>query len=304
MFKLANQEEQNIFKILVIIIIFTIIIVATSRYIIRWFVVDTVTENFSSMGQEFKQSYQSMNSEFKEKTETFDQKFRHITRRFAEYPKLERVSPYEQVAIMAAENGDLELVKYLIEEQGMSVNTVNVYRTSLVSKASKGGSLAIVKYLTDKGADLDYPNLSGFAPISFAADSKHPDIVKYLLTYDIGWHGENLQALIFKISRKVGVDSHNIVRINQQINSILRFEPRDEQNVYPEYAKRYPGTIDPEYIEILTALEQYIIDHPGSYILKRPMGHNSNLHLVTTVTKQLERARKIFAETSSIGSSQ
>ena len=216
---------------------------------------------------------------------------------------LKRPTAYEQVALLAAEQGDLELLKYFIEEKELSVNSFNAVRSSLVTKAAVGGSLPVVKYLTEKGADIDYPNLNKMGPISFAAYNKYPEIVKYLLTYDIGWHGEHLQSLTTRIADKAGVSSADRCDVYTSINhygDVLFGRRKKIRNVYPEYAKRYPGKIDPDYIEILTALEQYTIDHPACVLKRQPMLID-NSGLARTVPAQLKKARRLFAEADAMG---
>ena len=299
MIKFLRDEEQNIFKKLLVFLVLIIIIFIAGRYVARWVIFNTVVEHFASLGSGFTEAHESMSSEFKEKTEQFEKKFSHVIRGFAnQYPALKRPTAYEQVALLAAEQGDLELLKYFIEEKELSVNSFNAVRSSLVTKAAVGGSLPVVKYLTEKGADIDYPNLNKMGPISFAAYNKYPEIVKYLLTYDIGWYGEHLHSLTIRIADKAGVSSSDRCDINEDINSI--FNKGKLRNVYPEYAKRYPGKIDPDYMEILIALKQSIIDRP-TYMRKRPYMFIDNSGLARKVPAQLKKARRLFAEADAMG---
>ena len=71
----------------------------------------------------------------------------------------------------ASENGNLEIVKYLIEHGAL------IYHS--VVDASKNGHLEVVKYLTDHGANIRNP--LGFLALKFAISHGHLDVVKYLV---------------------------------------------------------------------------------------------------------------------------
>ncbi|MEM9569377.1 MAG: ankyrin repeat domain-containing protein [Bacteroidota bacterium] len=77
----------------------------------------------------------------------------------------------------AAQEGDLELVKSLIE-QGADVNAVDAvfWRTPL-NVSAKAGHFDVVKYLVKKGADVHYKDRTGQTALDRTRDEK---IAKYL----------------------------------------------------------------------------------------------------------------------------
>ena len=73
----------------------------------------------------------------------------------------------------AANNGHLEVVKYLIDK-GADVRAWSDYALRL---AANNGHLEVVKYLIDKGADVRA--LNDYA-LRYAAFNGHLEVVKYL----------------------------------------------------------------------------------------------------------------------------
>lgn len=86
---------------------------------------------------------------------------------------------------VAIENGDLDAVKALIEEEGAKVDTPIEYRESSITplqKASWDGDLPIVEYLLSKGANVNARDTqSKETALSNAVKRGHVDIVKALL---------------------------------------------------------------------------------------------------------------------------
>lgn len=80
----------------------------------------------------------------------------------------------------AAENGHLEVVKFLVSKKA-DVNHVGIVRTPLHCAADIG-NLEILKFLLEKGAD---PNKAGSVnketPLHIAASNGHKEIVQLLL---------------------------------------------------------------------------------------------------------------------------
>ncbi len=86
---------------------------------------------------------------------------------------------------VAIEDGDLDAVKALIEEEGAKVDTPIVYGESSITplmKASWDGDLPIVEYLLSKGANVNARDTqSKETALSNAVKRGHVDIVKTLL---------------------------------------------------------------------------------------------------------------------------
>jgi len=79
----------------------------------------------------------------------------------------------------AAGCGFINIVKYLVQELGVDVNTTSmfVYHSPLVTAAGKN-HMDIVKYLLDHGADKEYRGDRDFTAVQCAEN-----IVKYLLDH-------------------------------------------------------------------------------------------------------------------------
>jgi ankyrin repeat protein len=88
----------------------------------------------------------------------------------------------------AASSGNLKLVQYLIEEQGVDVNTIGDQGSNFLSigerplhKAVLSGNTDLVKYLVKKGADINALALHLDTPLSYAASYCDFDMIKYLV---------------------------------------------------------------------------------------------------------------------------
>jgi ankyrin repeat protein len=79
----------------------------------------------------------------------------------------------------AAAKGDLATVKRELQK-GEDVNGAHA-GTSLLSLATKNGRLDMVKFLVDKGANLNYGSVNGTTPLMLAATNGHLDVVKFLV---------------------------------------------------------------------------------------------------------------------------
>jgi ankyrin repeat protein len=117
--------------------------------------------------------------------------------------------------IYAAENGYLEVVKYLHDDiKDISVNTSGY---NAVKWASYYGHLEVVKYLHQNGADITAEN--NFA-VRLAAYRGHLEVVKYLHqnganiidrnNYTIRWAAGNGHLKVVKYLRDNGADIYNI----------------------------------------------------------------------------------------------
>jgi ankyrin repeat protein len=96
----------------------------------------------------------------------------------------------------AAGCGFINIVKYLVQELGVDVNTTSmfVYHSPLVTAAGKN-HMDIVKYLLDHGADKEYRGDRDFTAVQCAEICHYYDIVEYINSYDgmptKGVHCEN-----------------------------------------------------------------------------------------------------------------
>ncbi|MFH1831407.1 MAG: ankyrin repeat domain-containing protein [bacterium] len=101
---------------------------------------------------------------------------------------------------LAAENGYLDIVKFLIEK-GASINEKDnsgntplhkaVARITDTGKDKGPASLDVVKYLVDKGADINAKDNSGDTPLHLAAKNGDLDVVKFLIEKSATIEAEN-----------------------------------------------------------------------------------------------------------------
>lgn len=81
----------------------------------------------------------------------------------------------------AAQNGRVEVVKYLIEEKNVDANSKNdVGVTALIAAAGEGHTEAVRYLVGQGGADVDATNENGSTALICAADYGHIDVVRYL----------------------------------------------------------------------------------------------------------------------------
>jgi ankyrin repeat protein len=80
----------------------------------------------------------------------------------------------------AAEKGDFEVVKNLVE-QGADVNENNKSDRTPLFGAAKSGNLEVVKYLLEQGANVNAIDKNGEFPLFYAAQSGNLEVVEYLV---------------------------------------------------------------------------------------------------------------------------
>ena len=81
----------------------------------------------------------------------------------------------------AAEVGNLERVKLLVE-QGMDKNQVGgSFEHTALCIAGENNHLSVAKYLVEQGADIDKSDCSGQPPLIWATANGHSEVVRYLL---------------------------------------------------------------------------------------------------------------------------
>ena len=91
----------------------------------------------------------------------------------------------EEALYLAADNGHLDVVKYLVE-----LGADNEYALKLVAR---DGHLDIVKYLVEQGADIHARDEDA---LRSAAMNGHLDVVKYLVELGANIHARNEEALV------------------------------------------------------------------------------------------------------------
>ena len=101
---------------------------------------------------------------------------------------LENFSDIDQLITKAIEEGELSLVKFVLES-GKEIQDDDL----LLGYASKFGNFEIVRYLVEQGADIH--TFHEYA-LSNASEYGHLDIVKYLIELGADIHADNDDAII------------------------------------------------------------------------------------------------------------
>ncbi len=89
---------------------------------------------------------------------------------------------YATALHIAALSGSLEMVKYLVEH-GAEINYKKTFDQTALHMAAKSGSLKIFKYLVEHGADIKCKNSLDENALYVAASSGSLEIVKYLVEH-------------------------------------------------------------------------------------------------------------------------
>jgi len=95
--------------------------------------------------------------------------------------------------VAAIEKNGINIIKYLIEDEGFNINSKNTLyndKYSPLTVAIERRNLEIVKYLIHQGADLKNKNIYDINPLSTAIKYRNLDIIKYLLQYDVDINNE------------------------------------------------------------------------------------------------------------------
>ena len=96
--------------------------------------------------------------------------------------------------LLASRNGQLEIVKYLVEH-GADLNAKDEDNETAFILASKCGHLGIAKFLVETGADVNAEGKFGWTALIYASRRGNLEMVKYLVEnvanvnskYDKGW---------------------------------------------------------------------------------------------------------------------
>lgn len=97
-----------------------------------------------------------------------------------------------EAAANAAQGGYIEIVKFLLDK-GMDVNAPCI-GGSILSRAVSGGHFEIVEFLLDRGADINLDDGEGYTAL-YTASGTSAEMVKFLLK-----HGAEVDAMVWNKS--------------------------------------------------------------------------------------------------------
>lgn len=80
----------------------------------------------------------------------------------------------------AVTTGNIEMVRYLVEELKYDVNAQDDEKKSVLMYAAQKNNLEIAKYLVEKSADVKHKNKIGKNALSYAFEESDLDLIKYL----------------------------------------------------------------------------------------------------------------------------
>eukprot|EP00029_Vermamoeba_vermiformis_P003176 TRINITY_DN13551_c0_g1_i1.p1 TRINITY_DN13551_c0_g1~~TRINITY_DN13551_c0_g1_i1.p1 ORF type:complete len:167 (-),score=52.34 TRINITY_DN13551_c0_g1_i1:61-561(-) len=81
----------------------------------------------------------------------------------------------------AAADGNLDLVKKRLDNTWTQINAQDVQGKTAVGEAAKWGHLEVVKFMKEKGADLELADTAGSRPLHLAAFNGKDDVVSWLI---------------------------------------------------------------------------------------------------------------------------
>ncbi|OUM68514.1 hypothetical protein PIROE2DRAFT_3813 [Piromyces sp. E2] len=97
--------------------------------------------------------------------------------------------------LLASKHGNYEIIKYLIENNYINIDSQNGNLNTALIKASKKNNLEIVKYLSRNKANLEIKNNKGNTALIVACLQKNYDIIKCLLDYGANINNYNNEGV-------------------------------------------------------------------------------------------------------------
>ena len=94
----------------------------------------------------------------------------------------------------AVQNGDTEVVKFLVEHGADIKAQDTVLSRSAIHFAAENGNLDCVKYLAEHGADLEDRDVYGATALHYAAKSNKLDVVKYLVSRKMDYTAKDVRG--------------------------------------------------------------------------------------------------------------
>lgn len=79
--------------------------------------------------------------------------------------------------------GDLSIIKFFVEELGVNIHHEEHQKRNVIYLGSFEGNLDVVKYLHQKGCDINKQSSLGRTPLSKACYLGQVEVVEYLLSH-------------------------------------------------------------------------------------------------------------------------
>ncbi len=95
--------------------------------------------------------------------------------------------------LYAAENAQLDTLRYLVEKAGVDVRARSKGRQTALMLACLGGQTDVCRYLLDRGANLNARTLQGSTALMYAAASGKLDLVQMLIESGADKQASDLQ---------------------------------------------------------------------------------------------------------------
>jgi ankyrin repeat protein len=149
--------------------------------------------------------------------------------------------------MIACRKGDFDIVHLLVGKWKADMELRQNYRATCIAFAVQSGNAEIVKYLYDRGADINSPNLQGMTLLTLATQYQEPEVVRAILEFGVdinerdrsGWtalmdasdHGdlESVKLLLSfganaELTNNSGLDAYSVAmrRGHKQIQAILK----------------------------------------------------------------------------------
>lgn len=81
----------------------------------------------------------------------------------------------------AVRGNNLEVVRFLVEEKEVDSNLANIWGVTPIQHASEQGNLDIVKFLVEKGADFNSMDNTRRTSVHYAAKQSNPSIIEFFV---------------------------------------------------------------------------------------------------------------------------
>lgn len=141
----------------------------------------------------------------------------------------------------AVTSGHLEIFMYLLN-LGADINTVDIDGSNLLINATGGGNLDIVKFLIEeKGFDVNFVDNNGFTPFHSGAGSGNVELLKYLIDKGANIHTTTNIGAIPMVN---AVFSDSLAAVEYLFELGCEYDVPNQWNVYPVHYAAYKGNID------------------------------------------------------------